>query len=227
MTRINLLPPEERSRAAREQGLLLAIVGLIVLVVALGAVYFMTYRQVQTKQTQINDVSAQIDVANVQLAALRPYQTMQLQRQAMATTAAQILNSRVIVSNVLEEIGLLIPANVSITQLTLTVPPYMVAGANDSSTGAAATTTFGANADLTITGDSNGSSLYASHDQVATMLTQLGLMPQLMNIKLTSAVDVPGFPTDLSYTITANLRPFATTPPLAPTAPSITMGGGQ
>lgn len=227
MTRINLLPPEERSRAAREQGLLLAIVGLIILVVALGAVYFMSYRQVQTKQTQINDVAAQIDVANVQLAALRPYQTQQIQRQAMATTAAQILNSRVIVSNVLEEVGLLIPANVSITQFTLNVPPYMVAGSTDSAAAAATTTTFGATADLTITGDSNGSSLYVSHDQVATMLTQLGLMPQLMNIKLASAVAVPGFPTDLAYSITANLRPFATTPPLAPAAPSITMGGGQ
>jgi Tfp pilus assembly protein PilN len=227
MTRINLLPPEERSRAAREQGLLLAIVGLIVLVVALGAVYFMSYRQVQNTQTQINNVAAQIDVGNVQLAALRPYQTMQIQRQAMATTAAQILNSRVVVSNVLEEIALLIPANVSLTQLTLTVPPYMVAGSNDTAAAAAATTTFGASTDLTLTGDSNGSSLYASHDLVATMLTQLGLMPQLMNIKLTSAVAVPGFPNDLAYTITANLRPFATTPPLAPTAPSITMGGGQ
>jgi Tfp pilus assembly protein PilN len=227
MTRINLLPPEERSRAAREQGLLLAIVGLILLVVVLGAVYFMSYRQVQTKQSQIDNVASQIDVANVQLAALRPYQTMQVQRQAMATTAAQILNSRVIVSNVLEEIGLLIPQHVSIMQLTLTVPPYMVAGSTDTAAAAAATTTFGATADLTITGDSNGSSLYASHDQVATMLTQLGLMPQLMNIKLTSALGVAGFPNDITYVITANLRPFATTPPLAPTAPSITMGGGQ
>ena len=72
----------------------------------------------------------------------------------------------------------------SIVQLTLTVPPYMVAGSNDTRRGGGPTTTFGATADLTITGDSNGSSLYASHDQVATMLTQLGLMPQLMNIKL-------------------------------------------
>src|SRR5664280_551125 len=125
MTRINLLPPEERSRAAREQGLLLAIVGLIILVVALGAVYFMSYRQVQTKQTQINDVSAQVDVANVQLAALRPYQTMQVQRQAMATTAAQILNARVVVSNVLEEVSLLMPSGVSLQAMNLSVPSYM------------------------------------------------------------------------------------------------------
>jgi len=38
MTRINLLPPEERSRAAREQGLLLTIVGLIVLFIVVNTI---------------------------------------------------------------------------------------------------------------------------------------------------------------------------------------------
>ena len=114
MTRINLLPPEERSRAAREQGLLLTIVGLIVLVVALGAVYFMSVRQVSAKQDQVNTVAAQVDVANVQLAALKPYAALQVQRQAMTLTATQILNSRIILSNVLEEVSLLIPSGVSL-----------------------------------------------------------------------------------------------------------------
>ena len=120
MTRINLLPPEERSRAAREQGLLLAILGLVVLVVALGAVYFMSYRQVSDKQAQLDTASGQVDVANAQLAALKPYAAMQVQRQAMDVTAEQILNSRVIMSNVLEEVGLLIPSGVSLTSMTLT-----------------------------------------------------------------------------------------------------------
>ena len=54
-------------------------------------------------------------------------------------------------------------------------------------------------------------------------------MPQIMNLKLasstrsTSAGSLP----DVTFAITASLRPFATTPPLAPAAPSITMGGGQ
>ena len=225
MTRINLLPPEERSRAAREQGLLLAIIGLVLLVVVLGAVYFMSFRQVNAKQTQVNDVSAQIDVANVQLAQLKPYQTMQVQRQAMNLTAAQILNSRVIMSNILEEISLLVPSGVSLQSMTVAVPAYMTAGSTDASpTGASSTVAT----DLSLTGTAEASSVYAAHDLVATLLTQLGLMPQIMNIKLTSAVatDTVNSPT-VTFTITANLRPFATTPPLAPAAPTITMGGGQ
>jgi Tfp pilus assembly protein PilN len=226
MTRINLLPPEERSRAAREQGLLLAIVGLVVLVVALGAVYFMSYRQVNDKKVQLDTISGQVDVANVQLAALKPYAALQVQRQAMDVTAAQILNSRVIMSNVLEEVGLLIPSGVSLTQMNVTVPTYMVAGSTDASA-LGITTALGT--DLTLVGDATGSTLYDAHVQVATLMTQLGLMPQIMNIRLTSAnastteLSKP----DVQFSIAANLRPFATTPPLAPAAPSITMGGGQ
>ena len=226
MTRINLLPPEERSRAAREQGLLLAIVGLVVLVVALGAVYFMSYRQVSDKKVQLDAVSGQVDVANVRLAALKPYAALQVQREAMDVTAAQILNSRVIMSNVLEEVGLLIPSGVSLTQMNVTVPSYMVAGSTDASA-LGVTTALGT--DLTLVGDATGSTLYDAHVQVATLMTQLGLMPQIMNIRLTSAnassteLSKP----DVQFSIAANLRPFATTPPLAPAAPSITMGGGQ
>ena len=224
MTRINLLPPEERSRAAREQGLLLAIVGLVVLVVALGAVYFMSYRQVSDKKVQLDAISGQVDVANVQLAALKPYAALQVQREAMDTTAAQILNSRVIMSNVLEEVGLLIPSGVSLTQMNVTVPAYMVAGSSDASA-AGATTALAT--DLTLQGDATGSTLYDAHVQVATLMTQLGLMPQVMNIRLTSATSSTAAPNDVQFSIAANLRPFATTPPLAPAAPSITMGGGQ
>jgi Tfp pilus assembly protein PilN len=224
MTRINLLPPEERSRAAREQGLLLAIVGLVVLVVALGAVYFMSYRQVSDKKVQLDAISGQVDVANVQLAALKPYAALQVQREAMDVTATQILNSRVIMSNVLEEVGLLIPSGVSLTQMNVTVPSYMVAGSSDAS---APGTTTALATDLTLVGDATGSTLYDAHVQVATLMTQLGLMPQIMNIRLTSANSSTTVPNDVQFSIAANLRPFATTPPLAPAAPSITMGGGQ
>ena len=204
----------------------MAIVGLVVLVVALGAVYFMSYRQVSDKKVQLDTISGQVDVANVRLAALKPYAALQVQRQAMDVTAAQILNSRVIMSNVLEEVALLIPSGVSLTQMNVTVPTYMVAGSTDAS---ALGTTTALGTDLTLVGDATGSTLYDAHVQVATLMTQLGLMPQIMNIRLTSAnaASTELSKPDVQFSIAANLRPFATTPPLAPAAPSITMGGGQ
>ena len=202
----------------------MAIVGLVVLVVALGAVYFMSYRQVSDKKVQLDTVSGQVDVANVRLAALKPYAALQVQREAMDVTATQILNSRVILSNVLEEVGLLIPSGVSLTQMNVTVPSYMVAGSSDAS---APGTTTALATDLTLVGDATGATLYDAHLQVATLMTQLGLMPQIMDIRLTSATSSTTVPNDVQFSIAANLRPFATTPPLAPAAPSITMGGGQ
>jgi len=52
-------------------------------------------------------------------------------------------------------------------------------------------------------------------------MTQLGLMPQIMNIRLQSALSstTTGAKPDVKFTIAASLRPFATTPPLAPAAP--------
>jgi hypothetical protein len=195
-------------------------------VVVLGAVYFMSYRQASDKQTQLDTVAGQVDVANVQLAALKPYETLQVQRQAMNLTAQQILSSRVLMSNVLEEVGLLIPSGVSLQSMTISVPSYMVAGANN--TGATSASTA-AGTDLTIQGDATGSTLYAAHVQVATLMTQLGLMPQILNIRLTSSVASASTASepDVQFAIAASLRPFATTPPLAPAAPSIAMGGGQ
>jgi Tfp pilus assembly protein PilN len=233
MTRINLLPPEEQSKAAREQGLLLAVVGLIVLVLALGALYFMSYRQVADKQAQINSIAAQVDQANSQLAALKPYEAMQVQRKAMQDTAQQIYNSRVLWSNIVEEIGLLIPEKVSLQNITATVPPYMQAGGSStgvSSGSAAAATSTGLGTDLTLRGDATGATVYEAHNQVADFMTRLGLMPQILNIQLVSSAVLMSSQSaqpDVQFTITATLRPFAVSPPLAPPAPAIVMGGAQ
>jgi Tfp pilus assembly protein PilN len=233
MTRINLLPPEERSKAAREQGMLLAVVGLIALVLALGGLYFMQSRQVADKQTEIDSIAAQVDMANQQLAALKPYEAMQTQRKAMQDTAQQIYNSRVLWSNVFEEIGLLMPDKVSLQTLTATVPAYMQAGGSNASAGgsssAAAATSTGLGIDLTLKGDATGASVYEAHDQVADLMTRLGLMPQILNIQLVSSTSVPtpNNVADVQYIITATLRPFAVSPPLAPPAPTIVMGGAQ
>ena len=110
--------------------------------------------------------------------------------------------------------------------MTLTVPAYMVGRRQRRSRRRRLDAPWAPISRMT--GDANASTSYAAQDLVATLLTQLGLMPQLMNIKLTSSVYSPTAPPPaVTFTITANLRPFATTPPLAPAAPTITMGGGQ
>ena len=85
MTRINLLPPDERAKAAREQGLALVVLGLVALVIVLGGVYLVSYRQASDKQTEVEEIQAEVDQANQQLAALKPYEGVQQSRDEIQT----------------------------------------------------------------------------------------------------------------------------------------------
>jgi Tfp pilus assembly protein PilN len=215
MKRINLLPPGERDKASREQGLAFALLGLVVLVVALGAVYLMLNRQVATKQDQVNDLQAQIQQVTTQVDALKWAEVLQQQRVSMTTTAGQLLASRVDWSNILEELSLVIPDQVVLTDLTAQVPPSMLPTVG----GAAAGTSQTATADLTLTGRAD------NHVSVASFMTRLGLMPQLTNVQLVSST-VSSDGNYVDYTITASLRPFAQQPPVAQAATTMTSAGG-
>jgi len=213
MTRINLLPTEERAKAAREQGIALAILALVVLVVILGGVYLLSYRQVGPKQTQIDNVNAQINQANMQLAALRPYEVMQTQTNAMDATALQLYDSRVLMSSILEEVSLLIPDDVSLTGMSIVVPPVMIAGSGIGTAGGSVSTS-------TSTVDVKFNGTCKDVSQVAEFMTRLGLMPQLQHITLLNAGTTSGSQY-FTFEIDAGLRPFETPPPQA-----VGSGGG-
>lgn len=215
MKRINLLPPGERDKASREQGLAYALLGLVVLVVALGAVYLMLNRQVATKQDQVNDLQAQIQQVTAQVDALKWAEVLQQQRVSMTTTAAQLLASRVDWSNILEELSLVIPDQVVLTDLTAQVPQSMQPTVGGATTSTGQTST----ADLTLSGRAD------NHVSVASFMTRLGLMPQLTNVQLVSSTESTGGEY-VDYVITAGLRPFAQQPPMAQPATTMTSAGG-
>jgi Tfp pilus assembly protein PilN len=216
MKRINLLPPGERDKASREQGLAYALLGLVVLVVALGAVYLMLNRQVATKQDQVNDLQAQIQQVTAQVDALRWAEVLQQQRVSMMTTATQLLASRVDWSNILEELSLVIPDQVVLSDLTAQVPQAMqpTVGGASASTGQTS-----GGADLTLSGRAD------NHVSVASFMTRLGLMPQLANVQLTSSTESENGDY-VDYVITASLRPFGQQPPVAQPATTMTSAGG-
>jgi Tfp pilus assembly protein PilN len=218
MKRINLLPPGERDKASREQGLVFALVGLAVLVVALGGVYLMLNRQVATKQDQVNDLQAQIQQVEAQVAELKWAAVLQSQRTSMMTTAEQIYSARVDWSNILEELSLVIPDQVALTELTAQVPADMLPSVGGSAANAASTSSASA-ADITLSGRAD------SHVGVASFMTRLGLMPQLTNVRLVSSTENESG-NYVEYQITANLRPFAQQPPVAQPATTMTSAGG-
>lgn len=215
MTRINLLPSEERAKAAREQGIAFAILALVVIVALLGGLYLLSYRQLSPKQEKIDEATAQVAQQQAVVASLQPYETMQTQSQEMAQTSLQIYNSRVLMSSILEEVSLLIPDNVSLSTMTITVPSTMIAGSAITGGGGSATSTTSSSTDLKLQGNCKDFS------QVAEFMTRLGLMPQLQNIALANAAKDKNSGL-VTFEIDAGLRPFTTPPPQ-----SISSGGGQ
>ncbi|HOT23204.1 MAG TPA: PilN domain-containing protein [Thermoleophilia bacterium] len=209
--RINLLPPEERAKARRERGLTWTIVALLVLAAVLGMVYFWENAKVSDKESERDQLEADIAAVQVQMAELQPYKALQTKRTEMTKTAKALDDARVPWSTIFEEISLVIPENVRLQSLTCTVPAAMLPG------GAAETATGELAADVTFTGQTY------QHKDVAEFMTRLGLIPQLTNIQLassTTAAAATGTTTTTAttqelttFTVTASLRRYVTAPP--------------
>lgn len=211
MKRINLLPPEQRTKASRERGLLWAILILVALVVVLGAVYIQQKSQVSSKEDELAAIQAEQAQLDAQIAALQPYADLQSTRVQMTQTAKGIYDARVYWSTILEQVSLVIPENVRLTSMTCTVPPEMLPGGTASTTGAAPV------ANVTFVGTTY------THEDVAEFMTRLGLIPQLKNIQLsastgaaptsTTGSSASPAPVTVTFTVTASLRPYLTAPP--------------
>lgn len=207
MTRINLLPPEEKAKAAREQGLILVVLGLVALVLVLGGVYLVSSRQVAEKQDEVDAKQSEISQANLEMAELQPYEDLQQGRDEIESVAYDIYESRVLWSSILEEVSLVIPETVCLTEMACEVPPTMTAGSN-------------------IGGDASESSPLAAvvlkgnagdNTQIAQFMTRLGLLPQLQNVRLVKSTRDTSEPF-YNFEVNADLRPFLVAPPMSPGA---------
>ncbi len=214
MKRMNLLPQEERVKASRERGLIWAILILVAVVVVLGLVYVKYRSDVSAKQDELTSIQQEIQVVQAQIAELSPYAVIQNQRTAMTETAKGIYASSVPFSILLQELSLVIPENVRLQNLTVTVPPAMLPGTAALEAAPAAA----ASVDVTFTGQTE------EHRDVAEFMTRLGLIPQLMGITLTSSTEAASTTgtttassapaaTYTTFTVTAQLRPYTQPPP--------------
>jgi len=208
MKRINLLPQEERAKASRERGLIWAILILVAVVVVLGLVYVKLNGDANAKKDELAAIQAETAVVQAKIAELAPYAELQAQRTSMTETAKGIYQSSVPFSTLLQELSLVIPENVRLQTLTATVPTTMLPG----SALAEAAPAAAGSTDVTFTGQTE------KHRDVAEFMTRLGLIPQLMNITLTTSTDSSTASTTTTttfkqFTVTAQLRPYTTLPP--------------
>lgn len=213
MKRINLLPQEERVKASRERGLIWAILLLVAVVVALGLLYVKYQSDVNAKSDELVAIQARVAQAQATIAELKPYESLQTQRTSMSDTAKGIYQSSVPFSILLQELSLVIPENVRLQSLQATVPQSMLP--SGAAAGAEAAPAAAA-PDITLTGQTE------EHRDVAEFMTRLGLIPQIMDITLTSSTDAASGAsaadggmglTYVQFSITARLRPYTTQPP--------------
>ena len=204
MTRINLLPPEQRDKASRDQGILLVVLGLVAVILVLGAVYFLTLQKVNTKEDELKVTQEQVDATSREVAALQPYEELEQQKVDMSATVKELYDSRVVWSAILEEISLVIPEKVSLTTMDCKVPANMLAGS------ALVHATEVRPEGINFTGEAS------SFRDVGEFIVRLGLLPQLMNprlISMTVPPPTPGQPEFVQFQVEVFLRPFAVPAP--------------
>lgn len=201
--RINLVPPAERTRTTTDVGLLLMMVLAIVVVFGLGFSYYLLDNQRAGKQQRLTDLQEQVAQVQKRAAALRQYEVVKAQKDEAETLATGIYGARTTISDILNDISLVVPGTIWFQNLSLTVadPVPGTAGGGKARGGSDPTTI-------------NIQATTYTFEDVAQLLIRLQLVPSLKNVELVSARDEAQGATD-----TAGLKTFSMAGSIVDTSP--------
>jgi Tfp pilus assembly protein PilN len=187
MKAVNLIPSEQRagggSLAGRSGGAALIVLGLIVGVAILAAMYGGAARQISKESGEVAKLEAQ--TAEVRARRLTPYTAFVAMAEQRTKTVAQLVQARFDWSHTLHELGRVLPSDSSLSTLQGTVG----ASGSTSSRPAAATTSAtpasstppGSTPTITLVGCST------SQAEVAQTLQRLRLIDGVSEVHLASA----------------------------------------
>jgi Tfp pilus assembly protein PilN len=200
MRAFNLLPREE-ARTVKEGAsspvpqVLVALAGVLVFAV-LAAFYLMAGTDVTAKQGQVEDLRAEL--AAYQATAQQQQPSVEDKSAALANervgrtnALASALGKRLAWDRLLSEIALVIPDEVTVSQIQGSSPAAAATAA--SADGSPVT-------NLTIIGTT------ADQASVAEFMARLSVVRQLMAVRLEAASESPDDPTRVAFTITGTLR---------------------
>ena len=189
MRAFNLMPGDDvREKKSSRAGLpeiAVALLGVLVLA-GLGGGYLFTSAGVTSKQSELDDLRAQL--AELEVPAEKPGEAAVdgeavLEGQARTTALATALASRIAWDRVLREVSLVVPDSVWLTQLTAATPNAAPGGAAAVAPAIAAGSSPNT---LTATG-------YATNQEsVAVLLARLESIPELTSVQLLSSTRVDG-----------------------------------
>ena len=189
MRAFNLMPGDEaREKKSSRAGLpqiAVALLGVLVLA-GLGGGYLFTSAGVTSKQSELDDLRAQL--AELEVPAKKPGEAAVdaeavMEGRARTTALATALASRIAWDRVLREVSLVVPDDVWLTQLTASTPNAAPGGAAAVAPAIAAGSSPNT---LTATG-------YATNQEsVAVLLARLESIPELTSVQLLSSIRVDG-----------------------------------
>ncbi|HEU4450183.1 MAG TPA: PilN domain-containing protein [Gaiellaceae bacterium] len=183
MRAFDLLPKEPVREKGGRAGLVrlgIALLGILV-VGGLGGAYLFTSSGVSSKQSELDDLRAQL--AELEVPAEAPAAgeaALAGEGMARKTALSSALASRIAWDRVLREVSLVVPEGVWLTQLAGTTPNGGSAGTGAPAPPAAPTGSTSPNS-LSVTG------FATSQESVAVLLSRLAAIPELTAVQLQSS----------------------------------------
>lgn len=125
MRAVNLIPGDQRRRASGTGGGVSSyiVLGILALVVALGAAYALANRSISDRRDELGRVQAQTKVATAQVQTLQAYTSFSALRQKRDETVRSLAASRFDWSHALHEVARTIPSDAWLTAMRGTVTP--------------------------------------------------------------------------------------------------------
>jgi Tfp pilus assembly protein PilN len=187
MNAVNLIPADARRRRARVSASPITLVLIGVLVAALGAavLYVSTVNKVTSRTAELASVNA--SVASWQAAAnsFSSVESTATQRQAQLAQVRGLADTRYAWSQLLSQIGGLMPAKAALASLTATTAPSPAAATSS----APATTTTTAATPTVAMPSIQLAGCAASQSMVAQTMVQLHKITDVSSVNLASATD--------------------------------------
>jgi Tfp pilus assembly protein PilN len=189
MRAVNLIPSDQRSSSGsltgRSGGAALILLGLVVGVAILAAMYGGATRQISKESGEVAKLEAQTAEVRARTGRLTPYTAFVAMAEQRTKTVAQLVQARFDWSHTLHELGRVLPSDSSLSTLQGTV-----GGSGTTSSRPAAATTSATPASSTPPGSTPTITLVGcstSQAEVAQTLQRLRLIDGVSEVHLTSA----------------------------------------
>jgi Tfp pilus assembly protein PilN len=123
MKAVNLIPAESAAASGRSPVGVYTLLGVLALLVAMSAAYTLVGRSVDTKRSELADVTARAESTEAKAASYKQYQELSQLRQSRVETVKKLADSRFDWANAIREVARTMPAGSWVTSLRATVDP--------------------------------------------------------------------------------------------------------